>query len=46
MDFFSMLFNDPVVAASIAVIAGTFAIICYIAVYFVRNIIKAEQHRH
>lgn len=45
MDFFSMLLNDPVVSASIAVIVGTCCIVGYIGVYFIKNIIKADQHR-
>jgi len=46
MDFFSMLLNDPVVGASIAVIAATCCIVGYIGFYFIKNIIKSEHVRH
>lgn len=42
MDFFSMLLNDPVVGASIAVITVTCCIVGYLAYYFIKNIIKAK----
>lgn len=46
MDLFSMLINDPVVGASVAVIVVTFAIITYLAGYFIKNIIAAESHKN
>ncbi len=45
MDFFSMLLNDPIVGAGVAVIAGTCLIVGYIAYYFIKNIIKAGPRK-
>lgn len=42
MDFFTLLFSDPIVAASIAVITATFVIISYLAFFFVRHTINDE----
>lgn len=42
MKFFSMLLNDPVVGASIAVIAVTCGILGYLAYYFIKNIVNAK----
>ena len=42
MEFFSMLLNDPVVAAGVAVIVSTTCIISYIAYYFIKNVINSK----
>jgi len=42
MDFFSILLNDPIVAAGVAVIVSTTCIVGYIAYYFIKNIINAK----
>jgi len=42
MDFFTILTNDPIVAAGVAVIASTVFIVGYIAYYFVKNIINSK----
>ena len=41
MNFFTMLTNDPVVAAGVAVIVCTACIVGYIAYYFIKNIINS-----
>jgi len=43
MDFFSVLMNDPIVAAGVAVIACTTGIVGYLAYFFIKNIIKAKD---
>ncbi len=45
MDFFGMLFNDPVVYFPIIVIAVTCIIVAYMAYFFIRNINKAVEHK-
>lgn len=42
MEFFSMLLNDPIVTAGVAVIVSTTFIISYIAYYFIKNVINAK----
>jgi len=37
-----MLLNDPIVAASITVIAVTCGILSYLAFYFIKNVINAK----
>lgn len=42
MDFFSILMNDPIVAAGVAVIVSTTFIVGYIVYYFIKNIINSK----
>jgi hypothetical protein len=42
MDFFTILTNDPVVAAGVAVIGCTVLIVGYIGYFFVKNIINSK----
>jgi hypothetical protein len=42
MDFFTILTNDPIVAAGVAVIVSTVLIVGYIGYYFVKNIVNSK----